>query len=287
METYRQTNIANELNGVLQRLIPNTGSRNGFLGAHGSIITVLSAGGGCGATTLAVNLANELHALIHDPVLLIDMDCCRGGAAGYLGVSAQYGLTDVLADGDRIDSQLIKSTAVQHNERVHVLASPATVDLDNPSAPQWEHLSRALQKAKDGYGYVVIDAPHAAMEVAALLGRASVLTYLMLELNVEDIRVARALYTGVVGRGVPQDRVLPIASRYRGRRETITLAEAQRAIGCTHIGQLSNDYKAVLSSVNYGKPLSENSPRSELRLDIQKLAKSIHEMVGRQKLATV
>lgn len=283
-----KSNIANELNGVLQRLLPNTGTRNGH-GAHGSIVTILSSGGGCGATTLAVNLANELHLLTNDPTLLIDMDCCRGGAAGYLGVTAQYGLADVLSDGDRIDSNLIKSTAVQHaggaGDHFHLLASPATVDMEGPLTPQWEHLSRALQKGKDAYSFAVVDAPQATMDVAALLGRASVITYLMLELDVEDIRVARAMYTGLVSRGVPQDRILPLANRYRGRREMITLAEAQRAIGCTQMGHLSNDYKAVLSAVNYGKPLAENSPRSELRLDIQTLAKGIYEAVSRQKKA--
>ncbi len=277
--------IATELSGVLQRLIPNTGTRNGSAGAHGSIVTVLSAGGGCGATTLSVNLANELHQITNDPTLLIDLDVCRGGAAGYLGVSAQHGIADVLSDGDRLDAQLIKTAAVQHNDHFHLLASPATVDIDNPLTPQYEHLSRALQKCKDAYAFTVVDAPQSTMDVAAQLGRASVITYVMLELDVEDIRVARSLYSGLVSRGVPQDRVLPLANRYRGRREMISLVEAQRAIGCTQIGHLSNDYKAVLSSVNYGKPLAENSPRSELRQDIQNLAKGIFEAVGRQKRA--
>jgi pilus assembly protein CpaE len=280
-------NISSELPGVLQRLLPNTGTRNGFHGAHGSIVTILSAGGGSGATTLAINLANELHLLTSEATLLIDLDCNSGGAAGYLGVNAQYGIADVLSDGDRIDSQLIKTTAVPHNDHFHVLASPATVDFENPRIPQFEYLSRALQKGKDAYGFTVVDAPHVLMDVAAQLGRASIMTYLLLELNVEHIRVARAIYAAITSRGVAADRVLPLANRYRGRREMITLAEAQRAIGCTQIGQLSNDYKAVLSSVNYGKPLAENSPRSELRLDIQKLAKAIHESVGRQKRAVV
>jgi len=51
--------------------------------------------------------------------------------------------------------------------------------------------------------------------------------------------------------------------------------DAKRAIGSTQIGYLSNDYKGVLASNNFGKPLAENAPRSPLRYDIQNLAKTL------------
>ena len=146
--------IGAELMSVLQRLIPaNAGSRNGHH-SSGAVVTVQSAGGGCGATTLAINLANELHLLSNQPTLLIDLDIAYGAAAGYLGINAQYGIADVLRDGDRIDSHLVRSTAVVHSDDLHVLVSPATVDMENPATLQFEHLGRALQKARE-LGYTV------------------------------------------------------------------------------------------------------------------------------------
>jgi pilus assembly protein CpaE len=240
-------------------------------------VTILSAGGGCGATTLAINLAHELHLLCTQPSLLIDLDCAYGAAAGYLGIAAKYGIADVLADGDRIDGHLIRSTAVPHTDHLHLLASPATVDFENPLQPAFQHLSRVLQKGKDTYMHCVVDAPRVPMEVAALLSNASVMTYIVLEMTVENIRVARAQFMGLTARGVPADRILPLVSRYRGRREMITMEDAQQAIGCLRLAPLSNDYKGVLSSINYGKLLAETSPRSALRADIQNLAKSARE----------
>lgn|GEM_PF-4568616 len=59
--------ISSKLAPVLEKLIPSKVIRPK---GEGHIITVLSAGGGCGATTLAVNLADELRVLASFHVLL-------------------------------------------------------------------------------------------------------------------------------------------------------------------------------------------------------------------------
>jgi MinD-like ATPase involved in chromosome partitioning or flagellar assembly len=50
---------------------------------------------------------------------------------------------------------------------------------------------------------------------------------------------------------------------------------------------LSNDYQSVLSSINYGKPLAANSPRSILRQDIQSLAQGVRASISRAKRVMV
>jgi pilus assembly protein CpaE len=241
------------------------------------MVTILSAGGGCGATTFAINLATELHAISNHPTLLVDMDCNYGAAAGYLGASAQYSIADVLSDGDRIDAQLIRTTAVQHSPHIHLMASPATVDMENPAPMAYQHLGRMVQRGREAYADAVFDAPRVPLPVAALLANASRMTYIMLQMNVENIRVARAMCGALIARGVPQDRIMPLVNRYRGRREMISMEDAKRAIGCDNIGYLSNDYKGVISSINFGKPLSSAAPRSPLRADIQNLARALQQ----------
>ena len=57
-------NVPSDLPEILRRLSQKRASVNGSVG---SVVTVLSAGGGCGATTLAINLAHELHLLSSEP----------------------------------------------------------------------------------------------------------------------------------------------------------------------------------------------------------------------------
>jgi pilus assembly protein CpaE len=266
--------ISKELLDVLQRLMPV--SPAGERALRQGVVTILSAGGGCGATTLAVNLAGELHRVSDHRSLLVDLDYRYGGVAGYLGVKAPFGVANVLADHSCIDADLVRSTAARYSERLHVLVSPATVYLLRPEELQYEQMSRVLRSARQAYQYTVVDAPGVSIEVAADLARASELTVIVLELNVEDIRIARALLEALLTNGIAADRIVAIVNRYSRRRQMVPWGEAKRALKAVHVRRLSNDYAHAAASSNYGKPLAEVAPRSRLRREIQSLAKAIH-----------
>ncbi|MFC1795358.1 hypothetical protein ACFL3Q_17450, partial [Planctomycetota bacterium] len=68
--------IASDLTKELQELIHGSAKKEAGLGS--SVISIFSAGGGCGATTVAVNLANELQLLLSYPALVIDLDSYYG-----------------------------------------------------------------------------------------------------------------------------------------------------------------------------------------------------------------
>ncbi len=265
--------IAASLPGVLDRLI-RLASDNGKL--DHSIVTILSAGGGCGATTLAVNLATELHHFSGAATLLIDLDTCYGSLATYLGITAEYSIADVLTDPDRIDPDLVKSTAVAYRDHLHLLASPATTDAGWPKDLRVEHLHRALRAVRQAFTHTIIDAPRVLRSVAAELAKSSVLTLLILEQNVDDIRIAHAQLEGLFASGVDRQRVLPLISRFRRNRSRITPDEVKQALGVERVGRLSNDFSKVVASINFGKTLAETAPRSSLRRDIHRLARAIH-----------
>ena len=266
--------IAADLPGVLRQLTPSpAGSR---MPDRHTVITILSAGGGCGATMLAVNLAGELHRICEQPSLLIDLDCSFGGAAGCLGVTARYGIADVLADAKRIDAELIRSTATTYRDQLHLLASPATVPHQEPDAMKYEHLNLALRSARQAYEYTVVDAPKMPIDLTVDLARASEFVLIVLELNTEDIRIARLFIKAPVDHGIATDRILALANRYRRRRQMVPWAEAKRALDLVRLGRLRNDYVNVATSINFGKLLADIAPRSPVRRDIQKLAGAIH-----------
>ena len=268
--------IVGELCTVLRRIVTGSAARKTKLG---SIITVLSSSGGCGSTTLAINLADELKTMSGQPTLLIDLDQHHGSVAGYLGLQAEYGVADVLSDGNRIDGQLVRTTAVTFDNRLHVLASPATVNGDSSRRLVLDNLSRMLLACRETFAFTVIDAPRMPVESAATLARASSATFLPFQLNVENIRLVRVLHRALLDRNVPAESIYPIANRYRSRHEMISLDEARQAIGCAGLGHLSNDYKAALSSMNLGKTLSTAAPRSALRTEIKGFAERIRSEV--------
>jgi len=261
----RRDQISTDLLPVVRRCAMGRVSRNGSLG---SIISVFTAGGGVGASTFAINLANELAQQSGQKALLIDLDCVHGAADTYLAVSAQFGIADILRDGDRIDAELIESTVVDAGTHLDVLLSPAAINFEAPAAPMFDHLSRLLYQARQLYTNTVIDAPRLPLNVTYTIARSSIVAYIVFEMNVRSIRIARNIYSALTARNVRPEFLIPVANRYRGRREAISLDKAQSAIGCERIATLSNDFRNVLECMNFGRTLADQAPRSALRRDI-------------------
>jgi pilus assembly protein CpaE len=275
--------IASELSGALRRLIP-TGSVKGE--RRGSVITVLGASGGCGATTVAINLANELHAVSSEPTLVIDLDHCYGAVRTYLGLDGQYGIADVLADAKRIDAQLVKSSALAYSDGLEALISPASTKISEPKPIQATNLGPALDACKRAYRFTVVDAPRVPSSVAVSLAHASYLTLIVFQLNVTDIRIVRDLLTVLSERGVSPERIMPLVNRYRRRHSMISLSEAETAVGSSALAVVRNDFRSVSRGINFGQPLAQAAPRSRTRRDLNQLAAKVLEGQASHKRIT-
>jgi pilus assembly protein CpaE len=264
-----KSRIPAELPSVLQRVLVSTPAANARTGAA---ITVLSAGGGAGCTTLAVNLANELQLTTSEPVLIVDLDYAYGAVASYLELDGQYGIADVLAHNGVIDADLIATTAVRHSDTIRALLSPATSGFGRYGQINESRLAEAVAACKARHRFTILDAPRLSMDGAAALANESEMTLIVLQPVVKDIRVTRNMIQALIDREVPVERIKPILNRYRKRRELISVEEAQKALGGIAPECFSNDYVSAIEGNNYGKLLAASAPRSALRKDVMELA---------------
>ena len=267
-----KSSISTSLAEILRKLIPNGASR---FHSAGSAITILSAAGGCGATTVAVNLANELRLLTCRPVLLVDLDFAYGAVAACLSIKSDYGLADVLRRDGQIDPQLISSTATAWDKNLRVLASPASTNhrglMDAPDT----RLIDVLEACKQAYEHTVVDAPRVSMETAARLALSSKVTLVVFQQNVKDVRAARDVLASLQEHGVSPDSVLPVANRFNKRHQMVSLQDSQRSLGRATVECLSNDFRSVIKAINYGQPLAQAAPLSHIRRDIRRLATKV------------
>src|SRR5262249_51807564 len=198
--------LAADLPPVLSRLLADAAPAP----APGRLITVLTASGGCGGTTIAINLAEECRQDGTGRALLVDLDQHYGAVASYLGLQGSFGITDVLDHKGTIDSHLISSTAVNYDEGLHALLSPASVNFSQPVPINWGRIENALAACRRTFVHTVVDAPRVPMDVAADLARNSALTLLVFELDVIDIRGARAMMNALSDRGVLPSSLVPV-----------------------------------------------------------------------------
>lgn len=263
--------VETQLVPVLQKLMATMHWGNA---SAGTVLTVLSAGGGCGATTLSINLANELGLESNQPALLMDMDIHLGSAATYLGAKGQYGLADVLAREGSIDTQLVRSSSMTVSDSLCLLLSPATINFASPTPLDYHRLSEAIEACRWTYKHTVIDAPRMPISAAAALAKMSNFTLIVMQLTVKDLAIARQLRQALLDEGVSPGCIKPIVGRYC-KHTMVDLDMAKEAFGQNHFELIGNDFRNALRGVNYGKCLSEVAPTSALRKDIRTLASNL------------
>ncbi len=267
--------LASELSEGLQSLIRDDKKRE--TNSDSAVISVFSAGGGCGATTVAVNLASELRLLSPKRVLAIDLDTCYGTVSSYLGIKSRYGIVDVLTPRKNvIDEHLIRSSAYTYKEDFHVLTSPASAESPGTRSLQYENLPRALEACRQVYGYTVIDAPRLPQTDIIDLAGMSDIVVVVFQLTVKDVNFTRSMVSSLAKAGIARGRIIPLANRVKRRGPLITFEEIKKALGLYSCRAIRSDWRSAMKSVNNAQPLAEAVGRSGLRKDVQKLAVTVH-----------
>jgi pilus assembly protein CpaE len=267
--------ISGNLTDVLNRLMPKNPARRS---GQGRMITVLSASGGCGATTVATNIAHELYLLGGEKTLLVDFDSYFGGVGTYLGLSGQYGLLDVLNHPMAIDRDLIQSTTIPYGSGLRVLLSPASTNFRTTGPLVSDRISESLSAIADAARFVVADAPRLGSVVECAMAQFSAAILIVFQLCVKDIRVAKLIRNGLLEKGIDASRIVMVANRFRKRYTMVGIEEAAVAIG-DRIWRLPNDYKPATAAQNLGQLLADAAPRSALRRDIAQLASKLLQNV--------
>ncbi len=138
---------------------------SGITGAR--LIVTVPARGGCGATSVGMNLAFHKKHFAAKPMAFLDLDPLTGSVAFLLKVRAQYTFLDAVVRGATLDHDVWRSL-VQTVRGVDLLLAPD--DLTEASY-QLEDPVPILNFARGQYGYVVADvaSPYSAWALRALL----------------------------------------------------------------------------------------------------------------------
>lgn len=265
--------IATELNKELQQLIHGGVKKESGLGSQ--VISIFSAGGGCGATTVAVNLSSELRLLTSNPVLLVDLDSYYGTVSTYLGIKSQFGIADVLARKGLIDQHLIQSSAFSYMDNFHVLPSPVGIESPRAKSFEYENLSRALEACRKVYRFTVIDAPRMQENDAVRLAGLSDVVLVVFQLTVKDVNFARSMVKSLIKSEISKDKIMSIANRFKKRGPFVRLEDGRKAVGVKSCQVIRSDWRRAMKSVNHAQPLAQVVQNSGLRNDFRKLAAKI------------
>jgi len=119
------------------------------------IISVTSASGGSGCTTLAVNLATILAGSKEHETLLLDLDLMFGAVDAWLDILPDHTVSDMVQNFERLDLTLLKRSITRHSSGLYVVPHPAT--MQEAAAVDPDRLRRLFGLLRAAFGTIVID----------------------------------------------------------------------------------------------------------------------------------
>jgi pilus assembly protein CpaE len=248
----------------------------------GVLLPVHGLAGGVGATTFAANLAWELATVTKTDaprVCLMDLDLQYGSVSTYLDLPRREAVFEILSDIGNADSDSFLQSMLTFNEKLHVFTSPAEMlplDLLSP-----EDVSKLLDMALANFDCVIVDMPTTIVAwTETVLQRAHVYFALM-ELDLRSAQNVLRLTRALKSEDLPHQKLRFALNRAPGFTDLSARARVKRMAQSLDIAievLLPDGARAVTQANDHGLPLAVSAAKNPLRREIQKLAKSIHDL---------
>ena len=248
----------------------------------GVVLPVHGLGGGVGSTTFAVNLAWELATIQKQDaprVCLIDLDLQFGSVATYLDLPRREAIFEALSDTGNLDSDAFVQAMVTFNDKLHVFTSPADMLPLDFVAP--EDIGRILAMAEANFDYVVIDMPKTIVAWTETVLSAAHVYFALLELDMRCAQNALRLIRALKAEDLPHEKLRYALNRAPRFTDLSGKARVKRLAESLSIDielQLPDGTRQVTQASDHGLPLGETAAKNPLRREIQKLARSVHDL---------
>jgi pilus assembly protein CpaE len=240
---------------LLEALTRFSSNRTRTRGGAGKarIFTFLSAKGGAGATTAAVNTALSLQQS-HGNVVLVDF-APVGHAQLHLNLRPSFGVPDALENLHRLDASLLDGLMTTAKDGLHLLAGPQQ---PYHSVPTPAELARLFDLLVNHYRYVVVDASSRLDSTTRLLSDLSNSVLMVAQTDVVSLWSAGRIHA-FLEEGAGRNRLRMVLNRYK-KIPGFTDDDVENATRCKVLWKIPNAYQAISPAIDHGTPvvLQEN-----------------------------
>jgi pilus assembly protein CpaE len=240
---------------------------------RGTIVAVFGCKGGCGATTIATNLAGSLAtADEHRRVVIVDIDSQMGDVLTFLDLTPTYSWTDLLRNLPRLDDELVHRSLTAHASGLRVVAPGA--DVEEADRIDAAAVTQTLAFLRQHYDYIIVDGIRDFRETAlAALDAADRVAVTMTQ-DVPSLKNASRCLAVFKRLGYGADKLRLVVNRFH-KRDKLDRDTISDALGLRIDGTVANDYPVVLRSINEGVLLAQSAPHSDVTDDIRNLGAAL------------
>ncbi len=239
-----------------------------------SIIGVMNAKGGSGASFIACNIADIMKEASHLNVALLGLDIQFGSLSGYLDLDAKYGLLDALDNINDMDNTALQGYMVKHSSGLHVLDVKPDELLMSEDVDT-EGLGRLFSLLSQGYSQVVVDLPRQIDNVTRTAIDCVDKLMIVTQQSISHLHdTKRLLHLLRRDLGLSSERIVVVVNRYSKSNE-LTLSDISQALKHDNILTVPNSFEQVSESINGGEPLYQGFKRAAITKALLHLEESL------------
>ncbi|MGH8890958.1 MAG: AAA family ATPase [Acidothermaceae bacterium] len=232
---------------------------------RGVVVTVFSAKGGCGKTTLASNLAAALADGGRREVCLVDLDLNFGDVAIVLQLFPAHTLADAVPLVETLDLPAVAALLTPHSPGLSALVAPV-----EPGAAETvpaSLITTIISLLREQFGYVVIDTPPAFTDHVLAAFDQSDLIALLATLDIPALKNLKLTLETLDLLNYPRERLRVVLNR-ADSKVGLALSEVEKTLKVPIALHIPSS-RAVPASINRGVPIVLDDPSHPVSLVIR------------------
>ncbi len=217
----------------------------------GKIVSVFSAKGGVGCSTIAVNVAIALQQNAASKVALVDTSLQFGDIGVLLNLYASRTIADLASLSDELDNELIGDVFIAHSSGVKALLAPPRPEVADTVTP---HLvTEVLERLRSQFDIVMVDTGSILDDLVLNVLDVSDKIIVVTTPEIPAIKNAKLFFEVTEALEYERERIMFVLNK-TDKRINIRAEDIEANIKYSIEGQLPLDERSVTNAVNQGIP---------------------------------
>jgi pilus assembly protein CpaE len=239
---------------------------------QGKIITVFSAKGGVGCSSIAVNMAIALQQNAAAKVVLVDANLQFGDVGVLLNLYASRTIVDLASNADELDDELINDILIAHSSGIKALLSPPRPEDADMVSPAF--LVEMLERLRTTFDMVIVDTGSVLDETVLSVLDVSDKIIVVTTPEIPAIKDAKLFFEITEALEYERERILFVLNK-EDKRINIRAEDIEANIKYRIEGRLPLDERVATTAVNQGIPFVLGSRSSQLSQEIVTLSNQL------------